>query len=359
MMAPVQTDTAHAPPSSTTRAIGAAWSDPLTVGGLSLLVMIPLFFVDEIADGGPLGLFGGELLVVNLLLNWPHFMASYRLLYASPASVRTHWVAAIAVPLVLLVVLALCMAYWEYAGLPFDLLLLVGTAYTAWHYAGQTWGNMAAFAHLGGAPFDDVERKLLRGSIVVMAIWLGALWWSRAELQFLTPDEAASVFSLLSLVAPISVVGLALGVVGFWRVKKRTGRLPPMNVLLAWVSLQVWLALLAKHPAAAFLVQGAHALQYMPFVARVESNRATVHRALRVALWSLALVVVGYLVFRVLAGAMQDIAIARDAPKSLVLAIPVAVTVFVNVHHYFTDGVLWKLRNPAVRRDLFRHLEAR
>jgi hypothetical protein len=29
---------------------------------------------------------------------------------------------------------------------------------------------------------------------------------------------------------------------------------------------------------------------------------------------------------------------------------------FLNVHHYFTDGVMWKLRNPAVREDLFGHL---
>ena len=31
---------------------------------------------------------------------------------------------------------------------------------------------------------------------------------------------------------------------------------------------------------------------------------------------------------------------------------------FLNVHHYFTDGVMWKLRNPAVREDLFGHLPA-
>jgi hypothetical protein len=32
---------------------------------------------------------------------------------------------------------------------------------------------------------------------------------------------------------------------------------------------------------------------------------------------------------------------------------------FLNVHHYFTDGVMWKLRNPAVREDLFGHLPPR
>jgi hypothetical protein len=32
---------------------------------------------------------------------------------------------------------------------------------------------------------------------------------------------------------------------------------------------------------------------------------------------------------------------------------------FLNIHHYFTDGVMWKLRNPMVRQDLFGHLPAR
>ena len=33
-----------------------------------------------------------------------------------------------------------------------------------------------------------------------------------------------------------------------------------------------------------------------------------------------------------------------------------AFVAFVNIHHYFVDGSLYKLRNPAVRRDLFAHL---
>ena len=35
-----------------------------------------------------------------------------------------------------------------------------------------------------------------------------------------------------------------------------------------------------------------------------------------------------------------------------------AIITFFNIHHYFTDGVVWKLRDPAVREDLFGHLSA-
>ena len=35
---------------------------------------------------------------------------------------------------------------------------------------------------------------------------------------------------------------------------------------------------------------------------------------------------------------------------------PVLILTFINIHHYFTDGVAWKLGNPEVRKDLFSHV---
>jgi hypothetical protein len=35
---------------------------------------------------------------------------------------------------------------------------------------------------------------------------------------------------------------------------------------------------------------------------------------------------------------------------------PVLLLTFINIHHYFTDGVAWKLSNPAVRKELFAHV---
>ena len=35
---------------------------------------------------------------------------------------------------------------------------------------------------------------------------------------------------------------------------------------------------------------------------------------------------------------------------------PVLVLMFINIHHYFTDGVIWKISNPEVRKELFAHV---
>ena len=36
--------------------------------------------------------------------------------------------------------------------------------------------------------------------------------------------------------------------------------------------------------------------------------------------------------------------------------IPVLFLTFINIHHYFTDGVIWKISNPEVRKELFAHV---
>ena len=37
-------------------------------------------------------------------------------------------------------------------------------------------------------------------------------------------------------------------------------------------------------------------------------------------------------------------------------AAPILLLMFINIHHYFTDGVIWKISNAEVRRDLFAHV---
>jgi hypothetical protein len=37
-------------------------------------------------------------------------------------------------------------------------------------------------------------------------------------------------------------------------------------------------------------------------------------------------------------------------------AAPILVLMFINIHHYFTDGVIWKISNPEVRKELFAHV---
>ena len=118
---------------------------------------------------------------------------------------------------------------------------------------------------------------------------------------------------------------------------------------------------------ALFTVQIAHALQYLIFPVRVEVNRTQRSTpggtppprelvAMHMAVYLIALLV-GSIVAAIALplGAMAVVTSWLGSRPGEVVVF--AISAFFNIHHYFTDGVVWKLRNPAVREDLFGHLK--
>jgi hypothetical protein len=157
------------------------------------------------------------------------------------------------------------------------------------------------------------------------------------------------------------VVALALGAIGMGKLRRRTGRLPPSRAVVAWAAIFVWYAALFRWGLAGlFLVQLAHALQYLEFPARVELNRATRRgvgkAAAHMAIYAGVLVLVSFIVTQFVPGpAMSSLATFVDGERRSV--VPVLILTFINIHHYFTDGVIWKISNPEVRKELFAHVE--
>jgi hypothetical protein len=73
------------------------------------------------------------------------------------------------------------------------------------------------------------------------------------------------------------------------------------------------------------------------------------------ALYALGLLAVSFLASQVLPGKAMDavgLYLGEDAGK----VVPVMMLMFINIHHYFTDGVIWKISNPEVRNELFAHV---
>ena len=43
--------------------------------------------------------------------------------------------------------------------------------------------------------------------------------------------------------------------------------------------------------------------------------------------------------------------------SNLIIGAFALLSAVINIHHYFVDGVIWKLGNPEVKKDLFSHLK--
>jgi hypothetical protein len=327
--------------------------DLLCVGGLSLLVLAPLLASgrDDLAF-----ITLGAVFWPLTLLNYAHFMASYRIVYRNREMILRHKWASMGVPLILLAVMTVGVAEATLHGesLALVLMTVVGSGYLAWHYTGQVWGMMASHAHLAGTAFHATERLLVRTGLRILLAW-HVVWFLRVTLA--DPGPVEPVYQALSWAG---LPAFALGAAGLGLLRQRTGRMPPARVLVPWLAIFAWYAAMGRWGIPAlFLVQAFHALQYLEFPIRVELNRAAARSAGRVATHMLAygggliLVSLGIVVLipGPAMGMMEDM--FQVPPEAIVVLLLIQ---FINIHHYFTDGVIWKISNPEVRRELFAHV---
>jgi hypothetical protein len=326
--------------------------DLLCVGGLSLVILVPLL-ASGIPDLGFMAL--GLVFWPITLLNYAHFMASYRIVYRSREMILRHRWASIGVPAILLVWVAVAVVE---AGQGSTLMLLgltvVGSGYLAWHYTGQVWGMMASHTHMAGTGFAPRERLLVRTGLRILLAW-HVVWFLRTTLR--DPTSIEPIYQLLSWGG---LAAFGLGAAGLGLRWQRSGLRPPVRVLVPWLAIFAWYAAMARWGIPALLlVQAFHALQYIEFPLRVEMNRAAVSSAGQVAghmfAYSMALLLVTLaLVVWVPGPAMNIMADMFGIPPNAIMVL--LIIQFINIHHYFTDGVIWKISNPEVRRELFAHL---
>ncbi|UPT74334.1 MAG: hypothetical protein M0D55_00865 [Elusimicrobiota bacterium] len=329
------------------RALSLPVFDALAAGGASLAAFAAFSLVGA-EEAGPLML--TWFVPLSLALNWPHFMASYHVLYTTPGAVRRYPAAAVVVP-ILLAAYALAAAAFE-TRWPWMLRAFHAAAgvYLAWHYAGQTWGTMAAFAHVEGIRVEKAARGLIRANLSVLLAW-HALWAARAASPLVAGFDAA--YQALSAAALLSA---ALGAAGLFLLARAAGRLPA-RVVLPWLALHVGYAFLYRFPGQGYwmqIVQLSHALQYLSFPLRVQTNRDA-QAGLRPAPWRpaayyLALAAGGLGAFYALPRAADGLFGTGTGQAGM------AVLDALVIHHYFVDGVIWRLGDPDVRRDLFAHL---
>ena len=288
-------------------------------------------------------------------INMPHFMASYRIVYRSRASILEHKWASIWIPLILIV--SILGALWEAQYSPAGVVIIISVAsgYLAWHYTGQVWGMMASYAYLDGISFEKSERFLIRTGLRILLAW-HVTWFLYTQLR--DPSKVRPVYLIISAGTLIAFV---LGVIGLARMRRRTGKLPPTRALVAWIAIFVWYAVMGRDPKAIFWIQIAHALQYLAFPIRVEiNNTAASHPAhgilvRHMVIYGAVLLAASYLIAQVVPGpAMSVVAnIFGEQPGKVT---PILMLMFLNIHHYFTDGVIWKISNPEVRKELFAHV---
>jgi hypothetical protein len=349
----------------------------MALGG-STLVLFPLVWLFR----SRVGLDASETFVdafayhAALAINNPHFAVTYLLFYKDarkrvlrgvlPPTQRARYVfAGLVVPVALLAWAGFALSRGSARSMGFMIELmffLVG-----WHYVKQGFGILTVFSARRGFRFDPLERKAVLAHC--FAGWAYA--WASPAAPGKNVQEKGVVY--LALAHPqwleqitrvafgLSAIALIAALARKWRHEKQ---LPPFAPLMAFlVSIWLWTVYSSVDPLMLYLIPALHSIQYLYVVWLLKRNEARAAEgpplfgrpvALRLGMLAASAVALAWLLFRgapsildgrlvLTSSAFEETSGLGDTPY---LA---AIFVFVNIHHYFMDTVLWRRENPETQ----------
>lgn len=310
------------------------------------------------------------------VINNPHFAVTYLLFYRSarerlfgdalpPLQRARYFVAGFVVP----VVLAVWAGRALQTGSPRTMGFLIQLMFllVGWHYAKQGFGILTVLSARRGYSWSGLERKVALGHS--FAAWAYA-WASPADpgrlvqekgVVYTTVAHPAGLERATLVVFLASAVALAAVLARRWRAERR---LPPLGPLAAFlITLWLWTVYTTLDRLMMYFIPALHAIQYLYFVWLLRRNEAraaegppTFGKPASVRLLSLAVSAIGlgWLLFRGLPAFLDARLAAHAAPGAGPAALGetpylAAIYVFVNIHHYFMDHVIWRRENPETR----------
>jgi len=363
------------------------------LGGASIVLWTAMFLLE---DGGRdswaidhhfrnLLALSGSLALVG---NYPHFMASYRLAYSQGTPfVLKNWLQLIVVPVTLVIALAVSYLHFKTPA-PGGALPGLNTALNAiglqtqmglapsmgqelmslliqfmfftvgWHYAKQTYGCMRVMAHFDGYTLSKGQWLLIKAGL--FSVWFCSFAWANTG----SPERAMHgisyvTFGLPSWVNTIALVAflylLLAAILMFRAIRIETGKLPSVNMLVAPVAFILWwLPPFVQIEFYLWIVPFFHSVQYLGFIYKIERERVIDYRpeqgSFSGGLIGLGLILVGFAAFELVPNSLDHMLGTQE--NLGVWFFFAAAVLFINVHHYFIDNVIWRFHNPRIRKYL-------
>ncbi len=361
--------------------------DFMLAGGAPFLFFGALFLVFPESDQAllerPELFFSITFAYLAYLINDPHFIVSYELMYENFAGklkqfrASNKWLwwrylnAGIFVPVLLLAF----FAYATYAQREeiFSWGIYALFFFVGWHYVKQSYGVLIVLSALKRSYFSPRERRILlvNSYLVWMNSWLPgqvavpgvtptqSYEWGigYTDFNFLMPPYLLELlYGLLYVYGAACIIMLLLK----WHREKQR---PSFTGIAGYASMYILLLLSWEHPLWIYVAPMFHSLQYLLFVWSYkrgesqiayeneswtrESGERHLKRFAAIALLG------GLLLFNTL----PDTLTYLTFDSSLLLPFTFMAAIFINIHHYFIDNVIWKKDNPQVGVYLFHQAE--
>jgi hypothetical protein len=332
--------------------------DFLVIGGLSVILYFVFLHYPSVASSPRVLTLAATLVWV---CNYPHFAATDYRLYRTRSNIQQYPVTAVVVPL--LMVLAV-VASFASPGAVAPLFVKLYLIWSPYHFSAQTLGISLVYARRCGFGINQLERKSLAGFVFLTFMVQNA----RAEVGTGRATFYGVSYPTLGLHSWVpNLLELAMWVCGgtfivlmMWRALRGKGLVPPI-VLLPAIAQSAWFIGLVPGASArnfVALVPFFHSLQYLLIAWGVQMKETLDERRARpsrsfvlneTARWAVISFMGGVALFWALPH------IGSHFGRSLAFSTAVILAV-VQVHHFFVDGVIWKLKNPRVQSPMMASL---
>nr|BDT28247.1 hypothetical protein BHI3_17130 [Bacteriovorax sp. HI3] len=371
--------------------------DFLLLGGLSLIVwavMTSMRLLQTEQDAQPQ--FFQMMLAfswLSLVCNYPHFLISYRFGYGrGKGFILKNWPSLIGVPVFFLILYIVTFflfheqiytssfvaglnSIFSAAGIGYKVgelpnlgIELLGLAVrimyltTGWHYSKQAFGCIMVFSHYHDYPISKFQRLIWKISLFSVAIYnfffvtnLAAQSNGPFAMFFNVPMSKIILPTILETWSLWAVIISGLMVVYFVLYKNfKAGKTPTSAILAPWIALHFWwIPLFGMMDFFYLAVPFFHGLQYLLFAYQLEApdhNWERIKKMKVMGLKILILFLVGYLSFDYIPRSMDSL-FSTDR-RFQVMFFFVAIPVFINVHHFFIDSVVWRFNDETIRKKL-------
>jgi multisubunit Na+/H+ antiporter MnhC subunit len=354
-------------------------SDFLLLGGGSVIAcaLIALVFPNGVTKASEVVLIS----ILMLTINQPHFAHSYQIFYRNfrakafgteyPRELRWRYVnAGLVVPAALIVFLATGIASGSMRLLAYGanlMFFLVG-----WHYVKQGYGILIVDSVQKRIMFDARAKTLLRlnGYACWMVAWLGlnhAIAKANPYLgltYYTFPLPNAFYYTAIGIAAVTTLAALFV----LARLWHRAGALPWNGIVAYLTTLYLWVIFVRFNPLVLVVVPTFHSLQYLAVVWRYQLNAGRSQTGVglleqpwlasvkgRFMLFVTIGVALGFLGFMGVPRTLDRVIGYDTRAYGTALCVFLAY-IFINVHHYFLDNVMWRRGNPDVQRHIFSHV---
>jgi hypothetical protein len=327
------------------------------VGGISILTFVLFRCLHEGATTPAVLAWSTQLM---WFCNWPHFSATSYRLYHIRDNVMQYPVTALVIPWIILAAMIGSLLAPVIVAPYFVKLFIIWSSY---HFSGQSLGISLIYARRCGFRVGRWERFAV--SNFIFGTFLTATARGEADLR---GNEFYGIHYPGLGLPPVVITGLevwmyamaALFLVLAARWSWQNGRLLAPVVMLPAVTQYVWFVLGPSSQAFYIFVPFFHSLQYMLIAWSMQlkekmdqrqiapSPRYVVVESLR---WGILNLAGGALLFFVFPHVVSSLS-GRD----LFFTTGVVISA-VQIHHFFVDGVIWKLKRKTVASPLMVNID--